>query len=302
MNNKKTGLSLLAFGILIVFVIVYLETKKDIAPLPPVAEPTKVNVFYLCSEDKSIAVTYTIGKATKNANPNLPPTATGSVTIPLAEGKTITLPQTVSADGARFANADESVLFWSKGNSVLFEEKGVQNYKNCIILSKDPGNLPNSYKNDSLGFTMRYPSDYTVNDQYLYTALGSEKEIKGVSFTIASSTASGTNLSKDSYISIENKGGIVDCSASLFLQPGAATSTKVESGSEYSYGTTVGAAAGNRYEETVYAFPHGTTCFAVRYFIHYSAFENYPAGSIKEFDKESLATTFDAIRKSIILN
>ncbi len=302
MNNKNTALSLLGLGIFVVLIIIYLGTKKSVVPLPPFSEGETVNVSYLCRDTKSIAARYVIGKAIPNTNPNLPPMLTGLVTITLSDGRTISLPQTIRADGARYANADETILFWSKGNGVLFEEKGIQNYKNCIILSKDPGGLANQYKNEDLLFTMRYPSDYIVNEQYLYTALGPQKNIKGVSFTIASSSAQGTNLSKDSYISVENKSGVVGCSANLFLPSGAATSTNFEAETPYSYGTFAGAAAGNRYDETVYSFTHGTTCFAVRYFIHYGVFENYPAGSIKEFDKVELTKTFDAIRKSITLN
>jgi len=44
-------------------------------------------------------------------------------------------------------------------------------------------------------------------------------------------------------------------------------------------------AAGNRYEEQVWALKDSSPCFAVRYFIHSTVVENYPEGTVIEFDK-----------------
>ena len=44
------------------------------------------------------------------------------------------LPQTISASGARYANADESVVFWNKGNTAFITEGDPNNptYKDCV--------------------------------------------------------------------------------------------------------------------------------------------------------------------------
>lgn len=49
--------------------------------------------------------------------------------------KTLYLPQTISADGGRYANSDESVVFWNKGNTAFVSEGNPDNitYKNCVI-------------------------------------------------------------------------------------------------------------------------------------------------------------------------
>ncbi len=44
------------------------------------------------------------------------------------------LPQTISASGARYANADESVVFWNKGNTAFITQGDPNNqtYKDCV--------------------------------------------------------------------------------------------------------------------------------------------------------------------------
>lgn len=69
----------------------------------------------------------------------------------------------------------------------------------------------------------------------------------------------------------------------------------------FNVASSTGAGAGNRYEEIVYAIPGTNPCQAVRYFIHYSFFENYPVGTVREFDKKTIVTQFDQIRRTLIL-
>ena len=159
------------------------------------------------------------------------------------------------------------------------------------------------YKNASMGFSISYPTGFTVDASYAYQALGPGKDIKGVKFTIPSSLSTGTNLSTDTYISVESiKGAINSCSAEIYLNSPKSNGFIDENGHRYSVATATDAAAGNRYEETVYATPTATGCLAVRYFIHYGVFENYPAGTINQFDKQALLNKFDAIRHTLVLN
>jgi membrane-bound inhibitor of C-type lysozyme len=63
-------------------------------------------VKYACADDKSIEATYYSDK----------------VELSLSDGRTMTLPQTVSGSGIRYADADESFVFWSKGNTAFVTE------------------------------------------------------------------------------------------------------------------------------------------------------------------------------------
>ena len=57
--------------------------------------------------------------------------AQASVHLTLSDGRQLALPQARSADGARYANADESFVFWNKGNTAIVEERGRTTYSGC---------------------------------------------------------------------------------------------------------------------------------------------------------------------------
>jgi len=112
----------------------------------------------------------------------------------------------------------------------------------------------------------------------------------------------GTNLSSDTYLSVESKmGAINSCSAEIFLDTPTSSGFVDEGGRRYSIAKMSGAGAGNRYDETVYATPVDGGCIAVRYFVHYSVFENYPEGTVTRFEEARLLSTFDSIRKTLTL-
>ena len=190
-------------------------------------------------------------------------------------------------------------MFWSKGRGALLLQRGSPD-STCVEVAADPGGLPEVYASTTRMLSLRYPSGFIVSDTYRYQLLGPGKEIAGVRFIIDPRMATGTNLSSDTYVSVEQLPGAVDCLATNFLMPGAASTTVVDSGTTYSYATTSDAAAGNRYEESVYAIPGSSPCTAVRYFVHYSVFENYPAGTVVQFDHAALLRTFDAIRQTLV--
>jgi len=185
---------------------------------------------------------------------------------------------------------------------------GEQKIKNSILPSSQSGNtestsvnLSQLYSDSIKGFSIRYPSDFTVLDTYKYQELGPGKDIAGVKFTIPLSMKTGTNLGSDSYISVEEISKTQTCTASLFLDQGKAH-TLTDGNITYSVASSTGAGAGNRYEETVYATPITNGCLAIRYFIHYGVLENYPVGMVKQFDKQALLNQFDAIRHSLIIH
>jgi hypothetical protein len=159
--------------------------------------------------------------------------------------------------------------------------------------------LDNTYKNNEFGFSIKYPSSFLLDEKYEYQEMGPGKEIAGVKFIIPTLMATGTNLSNDSYISVEKISGVKNCSTNLFLGYGGVAKTINDAGVNYLVASSTDAGLGNRYEETVYVTSNKNSCFAVRYFVHYGAFENYPEGLIKRFDKQKLLNQFDQIRRSL---
>jgi membrane-bound inhibitor of C-type lysozyme len=268
--------------------------------------PTLLNsVSYACNEGKTInAQFYDDPSKAQEVVPGEPPIPTGSVSLVLSDGRQMTLPQTISASGVRYANADESFVFWSKGNGALvLENNEEKSYIGCVRTAAATANLPEVYVNGTEGFSIRYPHDYSVNSSYAYQALGPGKDIYGVKFTIPASLAEGTNLSSsDTGVSVETIPQTNECAAGLFAQEGAKVSTVTEGDSEYSVAETSDAGAGNFYEEKIWAMPGTNPCMAVRYFIHSTNIGNYPEGTVKEFDRATLLNEFDQIRHSLVIN
>jgi len=157
----------------------------------------------------------------------------------------------------------------------------------------------NTYASSTLGFSLQYAPGYTLNESYAYDQFGPKKLIHGVSLTIPATMATGTNLASDTRLSVEQLPHAKSCTGDIFLPSNVKATSVTINTINYSVASSSGAGAGNRYEEIVYAFKDSKPCTAVRYFIHYGAIENYPAGAVKEFDRSALLSDFDKIRNSI---
>ncbi len=90
------------------------------------------SAVYMCLDGKSIEATYYEGGSEVVVSEGEPPVPSGSVDIKLSDGREMTLPQTLSASGVRFANTDESLIFWNKGNEAFIFEGEVETYSGCV--------------------------------------------------------------------------------------------------------------------------------------------------------------------------
>jgi len=82
------------------------------------AEDPVASVNYKCADSKTIAAAYYADR----------------VEIKLGNGRDLTLPQVEAASGIRYANADESVVFWSKGEGAFVTEgdPNKPTYADCV--------------------------------------------------------------------------------------------------------------------------------------------------------------------------
>lgn len=239
---------------------------------------------FVCDQDKTIKADFFESK----------------VNLTLSDSRTLDLPKLVSAAGARYGNADESFVFVNDGSTARITE-GLQNsetYSNCEV--EVAGQEPtSSYASTTIGISVRYPKSYTVEDSYQYLGFP-KKPINGVKFVIPTAVATGTNLSSnDTGVSIEQLPRAKNCTADIYLVDNVKASSVTENGVQYSVATSSGAAAGNRYDEMVYALAGSQPCTAVRYFIHYGAIGNYEPGAVSEFNYDALLASFDKIRASL---
>lgn len=78
------------------------EFSSPIQGGPPVIN----DVTYACGDAKNVRAIY----------------RQGSVELLLSDGRHLVVPQAVSASGARYANEDESFVFWNKGDGAFITE------------------------------------------------------------------------------------------------------------------------------------------------------------------------------------
>ena len=81
------------------------------------ATPTAVATF-TCKGGKTIGASFYADK----------------VGLKLSDGRSLSLPQVMSGSGARYANKDESFVFWNKGNTAFITEgaAGEETYSDCV--------------------------------------------------------------------------------------------------------------------------------------------------------------------------
>jgi len=122
------------FGWLVKLLAGYQNSSQS--SLSSTSTPTSTlitQVTYACSNNKTIDAAFYKGE-TKSVEPGEMPIPSGSVKIVLSDGRSFDLPQTVSADGGRYANSDESFVFWSKGDGVTILENNIEkDYKGCVV-------------------------------------------------------------------------------------------------------------------------------------------------------------------------
>lgn len=87
-------------------------------PARAAATTSSIKARFLCSAGKFIDAAFVSGAA-------------NSVDLELSDGRAMTLPQTMSGSGARYANAGESIVFWNKGNTAFIEESGTTTFNGC---------------------------------------------------------------------------------------------------------------------------------------------------------------------------
>ena len=114
------------------------QNETSAVPSPINKQPASqliAKAIFNCDNGKTINTAFYSGKTIPSADPNLPPTPGGSVNLILSDGRSMTLPHVISADGGRYANTDESFIFWNRGDTAFITENNVETYTNCFIYS-----------------------------------------------------------------------------------------------------------------------------------------------------------------------
>lgn len=91
---------------------------EDASAEDPSAEDPIAQAVFKCAEGKSIDAAFYADK----------------VDLTLSDGRSLELPQVISGSGARYANADESFVFWNKGDTAFVTEgtDEAMTYAECV--------------------------------------------------------------------------------------------------------------------------------------------------------------------------
>jgi membrane-bound inhibitor of C-type lysozyme len=128
-SSRKSMWALITVFILAVIALLLLLAAGGTSSLPSTQTgaanpPQTIEATYSCDAGRTIEATY--------QNATTATTTGNAVMLVLSDTRQMTLPQTISADGARYATADESFVFWSKGNGAFVQENGTTTYDNCL--------------------------------------------------------------------------------------------------------------------------------------------------------------------------
>ncbi len=106
---------IIVLGIAIYFYLEYSKQLNKVPQLPSGSLPIVTSVNYACAENKKIQANYSKER----------------VQLVLSDGRTMTFKQVMSGSGARYASADESIVFWNKGKTAFIAENNQTTYADC---------------------------------------------------------------------------------------------------------------------------------------------------------------------------
>lgn len=86
------------------------------------------------------------------------------VTLTLSDKRAYALPQTISASGARYADEEETVVFWNKGNTAFIQEDGVETFRDCVA-AEAPLIDTAIYGSEVYGISFAYPTMYYLHER-----------------------------------------------------------------------------------------------------------------------------------------
>ena len=183
-----------------------------------------------------------------------------------------------------------------------------QNNQNQVA-HQTPGADEVLYGDPAARFSFIYPKQFTVTGpknapttEWRVGATTSGNLL--ATMTVPKSYMPGTNFS-DAKLTVGASTnpaelGAKGCPASpAGYTPGSAAAVMIN-GQTFTKITTSDAAAGNRYDTTGYYTIRDGDCYAVEYTIHYGNIQNYPTGTVKEFDETAVVNMLEKVVKSFV--
>lgn len=238
-------------------------------------------VTFLCDQGKSIMATFY-------------PSNDTHVDLVLSDGRTLSVPHAVSADGARYATTNGSFVFWNVGNTATITENGQTTYANCAVSGTATTPPAQSVSDGTITFT--YDSNFglaTTPSQVTVTSYipPCDSDFNYCLYYNAN-TYAGTNF-ESAGLRIEKRTDLTTQSACLQTAPTGFDSSLKPNGTNTanaSYATSVFSnvgqgAAGHLSSGMLYRLfvASNSSCYEFETRVGQTEFGNYPPGAIKEF-------------------
>ena len=119
-NYKKHILSIFIMLLIVIIIGVFIFELNNFSKKNNLSKNTIYAVF-ICSDNKTIDATFY--------------TVEDTVSLILSDGRKLSVPRAISGSGARYANSNESFVFWNKGNGAFITENDTMTYQECLTNS-----------------------------------------------------------------------------------------------------------------------------------------------------------------------
>jgi membrane-bound inhibitor of C-type lysozyme len=226
------------------------------------------------------------------------------VVLALSDGRHLTLPQTMSGSGTRYAQG--LIVFSGKGSSATLTENSKATYENCISGSDVSGDATTSTFTDTgktfsfshpivfavTGGDGSYSQDWATDSMHLGLMLAR--------VVIPQTFMPKTNFGDARFVvgTSADATAVKECLAPP--QGNGVKSTKVTiNGVAFQKLVFAGAGAGNFYDTTSYRTLRNGQCYSVEYTIHSGNIGNYsPDQGIKAFNDAKIRSVLESIAQS----
>lgn len=291
MQSKTPKLGILGVILIIVAAggwIFLSESAKDHK-----SQETLHKAVFVCAGGKSIRATF----------------LSHSVQLALSDGRKLNLDRAVSASGARYADSDESVVFWNKGNTAFVTEGDSTTFSHCVVKGEDDlVNLKLFEDNDS-SFVFRYPRAFqkyraSVADTSGWSYASTEKGKLAVQLKLDSSFQPKTNFS-EATLSVgwsEHPKALSKCLESPVGRI-IKSDTLVQNKTQFVRSKYAEAGAGNFYQVIQYRTLKNNRCYSIEEMVHSTNIHNYPPErGITEFDSARVWKILNTARNTFSFN
>ncbi|HUO56379.1 MAG TPA: MliC family protein [Candidatus Paceibacterota bacterium] len=299
--TSNTFWAIIALIIIIVGGYLSLRDRLTGSTVPPTtasSTPMIINtVAYSCDQGATIDASFT----------------QNSVDLTLSDGRSLTLPQTISGSGIRYelsatssSGTPDDVVFWSEGDNAFLTENSSTTYQDCIAGTVTQNGSTTTFTDAGKTFSFSYPSEWSVigggggyTQSWMTNATTSGMILAEIK--IPQSYLPGTNFGDATFTvgTSADPSALATClSYNPTGGPKTPEATTTINGTQFTVFQSHDAAAGNRYDTTSYRTSMGSQCYAVEYTIHYAVFQNYPPGTVKQFDESALKAQLDGVVQS----